>query len=112
MVIGAATGGYDAGVGGCAMAVGAGGIDCTGGGVIGYWEAAPGTDAASASMKSVAVSGRRAASFARPASSGCSTDAGRLGLNFRGGGGGVSCYAAMTLSGFVPLKGTRPVAIS
>src|SRR5690349_7478498 len=94
------------------MAVGVGGDGIAGGGVIGYWEPGLGRAAARASMKSVAVSGRRAASFASPASSGCSTDAGRLGLNFRGDGGGVSCCAAITLSGFVPLKGTRPVAIS
>ena len=94
------------------MAVGVGGVCVTGGGVIGYCEDELGLAAPSASTKSDAVCGRLAGSFARPASSGCSIDDGRLGLNFRGDGGGVIWCAAMMLSGFEPVKGTRPVTIS
>ena len=82
-----------------------------GGGVNGYCDGEL-IAAASASTNSVAVCGLRAGSFARPASKGCSTTGGRLGLNFLGDGAGVSWWAAITPSGVGALNGTRPVTIS
>jgi hypothetical protein len=62
----------------------------SGGGVSGYCNGTVEIAALSASMKSFAVCGLRAGFLATPASSGASTTIGRLGLNFRGDGAGVT----------------------